>query len=104
MDPGLYLRAHEHQVGAGVDGVGYQVLVLLLHLLGVLEDGLGVLLRHLVVRGVVVAGVLDLPDLLDVLELDEEDDGVDLVGVQPLDGVGVHVDDAVLVLELKQRN
>ena len=67
-----------------------------LQLLGVLEDGLGVLLRNLLAMA---PRVLDLLDLLDRLELDEQDDRVDLVVVEPLHGLQVDVEDAVLVLE-----
>ena len=71
-----------------------------LQLLGVLEDGLGVLLRNLFA---VAPRVLDLLDLLDRLELDEQDDRVDLVVVEPLHGFKVNVEDAMLVLEHIQR-
>ena len=38
-------------------------------------------------------------NLLHTLELDEQDDGVDLVVVEALHGAQVHIQDAVLVLE-----
>ena len=85
-----------------MDGVWYEVFELVLEFLCVFEDGLGVFLRHFVCG--VVSRLFDLLDLLGWLELDEEDDGVNLVGVKPLDSLKANLDDAVLVLELKQRN
>ena len=82
MNLAFYLGTHEHEVGACVNCVRYQVLVLLLHLLGMLENGLGVFLRDLVG---VVARLLDLFDLLDRLELDQQDNRVNLVSVKPFD-------------------
>ena len=85
-----------------MDGVWYEVFELVLEFLCVLENGLGVFLGHFVCG--VVPRLLHLLDLLGWLELDEEDDGIHLVGVKPLDSLKANLDDAVLVLELKQRN
>ena len=85
-----------------MDGVWYEVFELVLEFLCVFEDGLGVFLGHFVCG--VVSRLLNLLDLLGWLELDEEDNGVNLVGVKPLDSLKANLDDAVLVLELKQRN
>ena len=41
--------------------------------------------------------------LLDALELDEQDDGVDLVLVQPLHRLQVHVQHAVLALNFESK-
>ena len=90
------LGTHEHQVGSGVNRVRYQVFVLLFHFLCVLENGLRVFLRYLVG---VVARLFDLFDLLHGLELDQQDDRINLVGMQSFDRVQVDIDDAVLVLK-----
>ena len=59
------------------------------------KNGLGILLRDLLT---VAPRVLHLLDLLDGLELDEQDDRVDLVVVQPLHRLQVDVQNAMLVL------
>ena len=88
------LGAHEHEVGPRVDGVRDEVLVLGLDLLGVLEDVLGVLLPDAAVHVV----HLDLLQLLEGLELDQEDDRVDLILMEPLHILQVDGEHAVLVL------
>ena len=92
------LGTHEHQVGSGMNRVRYQVFVLLLHFLCVLENSFCVFLRYLVG---VVARLFDLLDLLHGLELDQQDDRINLVGMQSFDRVQVDIDDAVLVLKKK---
>merc|ERR550532_3502759 len=79
---------------SALDHVGDEVLVLRLQLLGVLKDVLGILVGHLFS---VVSGVFDLFYLLHALELDEEDDGVDLVLVEPLHRPKMNVEDAMLI-------
>ena len=64
-----------------MDGVRYEVFELVLEFLCVFEDGLGVFLGHFVCG--VVSRLFDLLDLLDRLELDQQHNGVNLVGMQP---------------------
>jgi len=89
------LRTHEHEVGTRLYDVRDEMSVLLLQLGGELEDVLGVLLGHLLR---VVSRILHLLDLFGALELDEEDNGEDLVVVEALHAAQVDVQDAVLVL------
>jgi len=62
----------------------------------VFEYCLGIFLRNLLA---VAPRVLHLFDLLDGLELDEQDDWVDLVVVQPFHRLQMDVQNAMLVLD-----